>query len=278
MPEPRLAISSGAWRQATSGGESLKLLPGAQDLLGMRVVFGVVKRHELAGREWQRKGERLGLGARHANRHFDDLDVSRQRQCTYGGERSMVVRFADELDLEFRLRPVDLFQRRDEFRHDARLRDRARPAPNREAGRQPARPAFRASAVARPTEARRNANLRKQGRRTRRRSAGRAMSPSARPIASPETRPPARRRPTLATHWRRCAPKDPGNGRKGRRSRGLPEAAAHGKRAQRAALGAMRSSAARQSSDTRRPAGADDLFRSGRARSHSSSRRPSRRA
>ena len=81
------------------------------------MIFGIVERHELACHKRQRIGKRLRLGARPENRNLDDLDVSRQRQRAERIERITVVRFADELDVEFRLRPVDLFQRRDEFRH-----------------------------------------------------------------------------------------------------------------------------------------------------------------
>ncbi len=114
------------------------------------MVLGVVERDELAAAQRQRIGERLRLGARRrrpAPRRPPCFAAAPARVCA----ASVAWSSASQTSLisSLRLRPVDLFQRRDEFRHDRRLPDRARPAPNRPAGRRPARPAFRASAAAR---------------------------------------------------------------------------------------------------------------------------------
>jgi hypothetical protein len=83
-------------------------------LTGLRPVLGVVDYDIFAADERQRVVQRLGLGARLALRHDNDLETAGQAQRVRCGDRVGIARFEDQLDVEPRRRMVEPHQRVDQ--------------------------------------------------------------------------------------------------------------------------------------------------------------------
>mgnify|MGYP002621996149 CR=1 FL=1 len=85
------------------------------------MILGIVKRDELARTKRQCIGQRLGLRARLALRHADDLDAWVEAKCRQGFEGRCIILLADQLDLELAARPAKPRERRQHLRDDFRF-------------------------------------------------------------------------------------------------------------------------------------------------------------
>ena len=101
-------------------GDIVRCLPelaiGLAQLVGMWPVLGVVDGEIVAARGRQGIGQRLRLGARRHRRNLDDLEMRRQVEGFQGQNGGVIVRLADQLDVEPRGRPAQPPQCRHQLR------------------------------------------------------------------------------------------------------------------------------------------------------------------
>lgn len=74
---------------------------GKPQLIGLRLVLGVVHHEITAAREGQRRLQRLRLGARAGIGCDDDLERAVEIERLDRGKRSFVIRLADQFDVQF---------------------------------------------------------------------------------------------------------------------------------------------------------------------------------
>ncbi len=82
-------------------------LPSLQQLVGMRPILGIENGDNLATGKLQRIIQRLGLGARTAGRHKDQLEIGRHSVAPDRGNGLVIVLLADKLDVELAAWPIE---------------------------------------------------------------------------------------------------------------------------------------------------------------------------
>lgn len=94
---------------------------GGAQLIRMGSIFRIVDDDEFAAHRGQRVIQRFGLRPWMRDRHPDDFELGGEVCGLEGGDGGVVVRLADQLDVEFGRRPVQLLQRRHELACDLGL-------------------------------------------------------------------------------------------------------------------------------------------------------------